>query len=258
MTISICMEDLMFSWQTAGGPFRLHVSDLHIEMERENFCLPIVGQTGTGKSTLLHLMSGMLLAHKGRIAWQLPAEEATWAERSNASAAGALVPRSRRFGFTLQDADLLPCFTIEENLKHVLALRGIEEAESAIEARVTKAIERMLARNESVDSFRKLYPGELSGGMRQRMALAVALVHDPVVLFADEPTSDLDPDTACTILESIREWLDETPAKGNRAFLFVTHSAPLAKDTLRPIGQLRVVRHADGSANVIREDYRAS
>jgi ABC-type lipoprotein export system ATPase subunit len=83
------------------------------------------------------------------------------------------------------------------------------------------SIERMLIEGETVGHFYNKYPTQLSGGMRQRMALAAAIVHDPQVLFADEPTASLDDATGLEVLKVVRRWLDDSV--GKRAFVFVTH-----------------------------------
>src|SRR5262249_40144328 len=124
--------------------------------------------------------------------------------------------RRERFGFLLQDASMISCFTVAENLRHTLALRGIHD-----KTRVVGSVTKMLIEGESAEVLLGLFPSQLSGGMRQRMALAAAIAHDPHILFAAEPTASLDDASGIEVFGVIRRWLDEK--KGQRAFIFVTH-----------------------------------
>jgi ABC-type lipoprotein export system ATPase subunit len=213
MTLTVGFKGLSVGWQG-----RTLMSDLTetYAFDTLNFALPIVGRTGRGKSTLLYALAGMALPQSGSIAWTLP-DQVAWTADSVASSAFNDV-RRRKFGFLLQDAAMIPCFTVAENLRHTLRLRRIT---GDADARIEISISRMLIEGETVGHFYHKYPSELSGGMRQRMALAAAIVHDPQVLFADEPTASLDDTTGMEVLKVIRRWVDDEP--GERAFVFVTH-----------------------------------
>jgi putative ABC transport system ATP-binding protein len=185
-----------------------------------NCALPIIGRTGRGKSTLLYALSGMAQPMGGQISWQFGDDSqppTSWSTDDD-SFKSVNELRRRQFGFLLQDASMIPCFTVAENLRYTLKLRGITED---LEGRAQRAVEKMLIGDEKLTDFLPLYPIQLSGGMRQRAALAVAIAHDPLVLFADEPTASLDDRSGLEILGAVRSWLDE--AKGTRAFVFVTH-----------------------------------
>ena len=216
MTLACRCEDL-----AAGWPGNVLIENLTIDaaFENLNYALPIIGRTGRGKSTLLYALSGMAELKKGRIAWQFPADSSptSWSSEGRSFKSVEQL-RRHRFGFLLQDASMIPCFTIAENLTHMLRLRGISER---IESRVKAAVESMLIESERVDDFLCQYPIKLAGGQRQRMALAIAIAHDPLVLFADEPTASLDDKSGLEVLGVIRRWLNE--GKGQRAFVFVTH-----------------------------------
>jgi ABC-type lipoprotein export system ATPase subunit len=213
MTLAVGFENLSVGW-----PGRTLVTNISSTMAFEslNYTLPIIGRTGRGKSTLLYALSGMSLPLSGSIAWTLP-DRVSWTAQSVSSGWFNDV-RRRKFGFLLQDATMIPCFTVAENLRHILGLRRIIDD---VESRISTSIERMLIEGETVGHFYNKYPAQLSGGMRQRMALAAAIVHDPQVLFADEPTASLDDATGLEVLRVVRRWLDDSA--GKRAFVFVTH-----------------------------------
>ena len=235
MTLAVGFEQLSIGWHG-----RTLMSDLTetYALGPLNFVLPIVGRTGRGKSTLLYALAGMALPQTGSIAWTLP-EQVAWTAQSMASASFNDV-RRRKFGFLLQDATMIPCFTVAENLRHTLRVRGITaDAESRIET----SISRMLIDGETVGDFYHRYPSQLSGGMRQRMALAAAIAHDPQILFADEPTASLDDTSGMEVLKVVRRWIDDSA--GERGFVFVTHRV----ETLREGAGASQMLHIDTEIN---------
>jgi len=216
MTLRVECRDLSVGW---SGSALISNFKLDEAFDADNDTLPIIGRTGRGKSTLLYALSGMAQPIGGQISWQFPDEAAptTWSgEPRSFRTADRL--RRRRFGFLLQDARLIDCFTVAENLRHTLRLRGVTDN---VDGRIDKAVNGMLIEGDDADGFLGKFPTRLSGGQRQRMALAAAIAHDPEVLFADEPTASLDDESGLEILGAIRRWLDE--GKGKRAFVFVTH-----------------------------------
>jgi ABC-type lipoprotein export system ATPase subunit len=239
----------------AGWNDELLVSglDLDAEFTKLNQCLPIVGRTGVGKSTLLYILSGMAVPSAGSVSWQLPIRDGTgapqweklsWSGETSRAFAAAARPRPRKFGFLLQDAAMLPCFTVEENLRHSMRLRGVPGDDAAVSARIRSAVTAMLIDDEDVDRLLHVYPAHLSGGQRQRMGLAAATVHDPAVLFADEPTASLDDETGVQVLTRVRQWLDDAPSPGERSFVFVTHRLDIIKSGLRAPKLLRLRKHS--------------
>ncbi|HXI06890.1 MAG TPA: ATP-binding cassette domain-containing protein [Bradyrhizobium sp.] len=230
MTLTVSFDDLSIGWpnrtlmENVSGKF---------DLEAWNYTLPIIGRTGRGKSTLLYALSGMSLPLSGSVAWRLP-EQIGWTAQSMSSGSFNDV-RRQKFGFLLQDATMIPCFTVAENLRHILRLRGIT---TDAESRIGLSIERMLIRGETVGDFRDKFPTQLSGGMRQRMALAASIAHDPQVLFADEPTASLDDETGMEVLGVVRRWLDERA--GTRAFVFVTHRVETLREGARATQMLQL------------------
>jgi ABC-type lipoprotein export system ATPase subunit len=242
MTLAVGFENLSVGW-----PGRTLMTNVSAQMAFEplNFALPIIGRTGRGKSTLLYALSGMSLPMSGSIAWTLP-DQVAWTAQSVSSGAFNDV-RRRKFGFLLQDASMIPCFTVAENLRHTLRLRRITDQ---MESRIATSIERMLIEGETVGHFYNKYPTQLSGGMRQRMALAAAIVHDPQVLFADEPTASLDDATGLDVLRVVRRWLDD--AVGQRAFVFVTHRVETLRQGAGATQMLRLgTETSDGVTSVV-------
>lgn len=235
-------EQLSVGW--ADEVLVKHLS-LAVEFRSLNCALPIIGRTGRGKSTLLYALSGMAQPKEGRISWRFPgeAEPTAWStEVGSFKVTQGL--RRHRFGFLLQDASMIRCFTIAENIRHMLRLRGVKDR---VEERVRKAIACMLIEPETVNELSGKYPLKLSGGQRQRMALAAAIAHDPVVLFADEPTASLDDQSGWEVLNVIRRWLDE--ARGKRAFVFVTHRVETLQKGIGAVQALEL-RREHGAAEV--------
>jgi ABC-type lipoprotein export system ATPase subunit len=162
----------------------------------------VVGRSGSGKSTLLHVLGGLDTPEAGTV------EIA--GEPLDARRADAL--RRRRIGFVFQAFHLVPELTGEENVLLAARLPGAPRE-------ATRRARELIARL-GVDHVAGGLPHELSGGEQQRLAIARALVNDPAVVLADEPTGNLDETSATTVLELLREIADE-----GRGVVVVTHEA---------------------------------
>jgi|HubBroStandDraft_6_1064221.scaffolds.fasta_scaffold164138_2 ABC-type lipoprotein export system ATPase subunit len=216
MTLSVQCENLCVGW---SGKTVVENPLIEKSFDELNCALPLLGRTGRGKSTLLYALAGMSRPLAGRVTWEFPSDKASrsWSG-DDVSFKRINDLRRTKFGFLLQDASMIPCFTVAENLRHTLRLRGMTVD---IEKRIANAVEDMRIPPEEPGELLGKYPSQLSGGQRQRMALAVAIAHDPAVLFADEPTASLDDASAHEVLRVIRKWLDV--GEGRRAFVFATH-----------------------------------
>lgn len=246
MTIGVQCDRLAAGWVNHRLIENL---DLNLKLSDLGQCLPIVGRTGVGKSTLLYVLAGMAVPSSGSVTWRLPArngaetprwQDISWSGESRQAFRPAAKPRSRSFGFLLQDAAMVPCFTVEENLLHSMRLRGVSCTREDMLARIRTAIAAMSIEGEDIDELLHVYPGQLSGGQRQRMALAAATVHNPAVLFADEPTASLDDETGLQILKRVREWLNNATHPGERSFVFVTHRLEIIRAGLNAPRMLRL------------------
>src|SRR5512145_1764065 len=175
----------------------------------------IVGESGSGKSTLLNLIAGLDRPDAGRVA----VDGTDLAALDDADRTRA---RRRKLGFVFQSFHILPHLTVEQNVELPLVLLGARRDERA--ARVQQLLDAVGLGNRGAGM-----PRELSGGELQRVAVARALVHRPALVLADEPTGNLDPDTARTVLELLAREIRSRGAGG----VLVTHSEVAARSADR-------------------------
>nr|WP_157343759.1 ABC transporter ATP-binding protein [Bradyrhizobium pachyrhizi] len=165
------------------------------------------GESGSGKSTLLHLIAGLDAADSGEIAL---ADTVV----SHLNDAGRAELRRDRLGLVFQQFNLIPSLTVADNLVFQSRIAGRHDA-----AWHDELVERL-----GLKSLLRRYPEQLSGGQQQRVAIGRALAPKPLLLLADEPTGNLDEDTADEVLALARDLVTRTGC----GFLMVTHSARLA------------------------------
>ncbi|QIG96702.1 MULTISPECIES: ABC transporter ATP-binding protein [unclassified Bradyrhizobium] len=165
------------------------------------------GESGSGKSTLLHLIAGLDAADGGEIRL---ADTVV----SQLNDAGRAELRRDRLGLVFQQFNLIPSLTVADNLVFQSRIAGRHDA-----AWHDELVERL-----GLKTLLKRYPEQLSGGQQQRVAIGRALAPKPLLLLADEPTGNLDEDTADEVLRLARDLVTRTGC----GFLMVTHSARLA------------------------------
>src|SRR5215212_9030852 len=168
----------------------------------------VLGRSGSGKSTLLHVLGGLDRAEAGVV--EVAGERVTGAGERRLSAL-----RRRHIGFVFQFFHLLPELSGEANVLLAARVRG---ARPDAAERGGALVDRLGLRDVAGS-----FPHQLSGGEQQRFAIARALVNDPVLLLADEPTGNLDVEAGADVLALLRELADE-----GRAVVLVTHEASAA------------------------------
>ena len=170
----------------------------------------IIGRSGSGKSTLLNVLAGLEQVTSGEIVIA-----GKHLERMTQSE--LIVFRQRHIGFIFQSFNLMPYYTALENVALPLSFRGIPTAERLKQAK------RMLEL-VSLETHMKHKPNELSGGQQQRVGIARALVTDPEIVFADEPTGNLDSNTSDDVIHVIIDIL----RRQNKTLVMVTHDPHIA------------------------------
>ncbi|MBL8260594.1 MAG: ABC transporter ATP-binding protein [Candidatus Competibacteraceae bacterium] len=210
-----------------GDQRRTIFADLSLDINRGE-CVSLLGPSGSGKSTLLNLLAGIDLPDagtiqvEGRIIGELTEKERT-------------LFRRRHIGFVFQFFNLIPTLTVEENLLLPLELNGqlgMEPRQDAFN----------LLESIGLGNRRHSFPEQLSGGEQQRLAIARAVVHRPLLLLADEPTGNLDAATG----ERILELLLDLHRRSGATVILVTHSRDIAARAGRTLyldsGQIREIR----------------
>lgn len=175
----------------------------------------IVGRSGSGKSTLLHILAGFLKPESGEIR-----VDGTVTSAFNEQQSAQF--RLEHFGFIFQNFQLMPGLTAFENVELPLKLKGMNRKER-------KEKVAQLMQHVGLSSVGDHYPNELSGGQQQRVSIARALITDPPVIFADEPTGSLDSETEQDILlliQSLNRSLGIT-------FVMITHDDDVADSAHR-------------------------
>jgi putative ABC transport system ATP-binding protein len=187
-----------------GSPPRGVLKDVNLELAPGEY-VAVMGESGSGKSTLLNLIAGLDAPDSGRILLD-------GTDMAALDDAARTRLRRAKLGFVFQAFHLLPHLSVEKNVALPLALNEMQEGAAE---RVTELLAAvgMLERRAAA-------PRELSGGEMQRVALARALAHRPRWVLADEPTGNLDADSAAEVLELLRAQLKRDRAAG----ILVTHS----------------------------------
>ena len=223
----IALQSVTKTFQHRGRPVTA-MDNISLEIAQGDF-VAIIGPSGSGKSTFLHLLGGMLSPTDGKV--RIGGDslyDLTSDERS------AL--RKKKIGFVFQTFNLVPYLTALENVQVPLVLAGIAEEE---QKRRAEALLGRLGLSDRLDHK----PREMSVGQQQRVALARMLANDPALILADEPTGNLDPETA----ESIMDFLGELSGEG-RTIVMVTHDLRLAGRAKRSLRLVNGTIQTNGEA----------
>jgi len=197
------MKNLEKEYNTNGIVVRA-VRGVDLSIERGEFSA-IAGPSGSGKTTLLNIMGGLDRPTRGAV-------KVADNDLSTMTAKELSDMRLRRIGFIFQAYNLIPVLSAIENVEYVLLLQGVDREERARRCREILA-------EVGLESEMNRLPRELSGGQQQRVAVARAIVSEPDIVLADEPTANLDQQTGANLLDLMKE----LNSKKKITFLFSTH-----------------------------------
>lgn len=187
-----------------GGEEITALRDVHFSVEKGEF-VAIMGESGSGKTTLLNILASLDTPTVGKVL-------VGGKDYSTLKDDERAIFRRTNLGFIFQDFNLLDNFTIEDNIRLPLVLAG--ENHKTMDQKVVP-----MARSLGIDQLLKKYPYEISGGQKQRTAVARALITRPSILLADEPTGALDSRSTTNLLQQLCEI-----NRSGQTILMVTHS----------------------------------
>ena len=212
---------------TIGSQEIRALDGIDLTIDQGEYCA-IIGPSGSGKSTLMHLLGCLDTPTTGRVVID-------GMDVSRASDGRLAEMRNEKIGFVFQAFNLLPKFTVLDNVELPMIYSGKSARERR--RRAVAAVERV-----GLGDRMKNTPLQLSGGQMQRVAIARALVNDPKIIFADEPTGNLDSTTGANILALFRELSEQ-----GRTIVLVTHDSEIAANAPRRIviRDGKIVKNAD-------------
>jgi putative ABC transport system ATP-binding protein len=198
-----------------------------LEVARGAF-VAVMGRSGSGKSTLLRLIGGLEAADGGIV--RVDGTDLTALTETERA-----LRRRRGLGFVFQSFNLIPTLTVAENVELPLALNDVPAAEARRRG-------RELLDELGLAACADRFPEDISGGEQQRAAIARAVIHEPKLVLADEPTGNLDAETAQHVLDVLRR----TCLARNATLIVATHSAELAAQAQRVV-RIRAGRIEDAA-----------
>lgn len=226
------VEQVSHAFRNAKGSVPV-LQDINLTVEKGTM-VALLGSSGSGKSTLLNLMAGLMKPDQGKI-WIADQDIVRLGENRLAEF------RRSHIGFIFQSYELLSNLTVRENVELPLVFMGVSPSK-----RKAKALS--LLEQVGLASKAALFPSQLSGGQQQRVSIARSLITEPSVIFADEPTGNLDTETEeeiITILQRLNREMQTT-------FVIVTHEAEVAEQmqVVLTLQQGRLVRETVQQAGV--------
>ena len=202
-----------------GGDYFTALQQVDLELTEGEF-IGLVGPSGSGKTTLLNIIGGLDSATEGSVS-------VLGHSMDNTSHNDRAKIRRKHMGFIFQSYNLLPVYSVYENVELPLILNNIEQTER--EKKVSRAIE-WVGLSDKINSK----PADMSGGECQRTAIARAIVHEPALLLADEPTANLDAENSHNIMKILSKLNSEI----STSFVFATHDEKI-------MGYLRRIIHLE-------------
>ncbi len=187
------------------GKMQVHaLRGISVSVDQSEF-MALAGPSGSGKTTMLNIIGGIDIPDSGRIV----VDDYDYAEMKQSQLADL---RLKKIGFVFQAYNLIPVLSARENVEYIMLLQGIEASE-----RKEKAIS--ILDDVGLAGKYDRRPSELSGGQQQRVAVARAIVSNPAIVLADEPTANLDSKTGESLLDMMKKMNQEK----NVTFIFSTH-----------------------------------
>lgn len=190
------------------------LDNVSLSVESGEF-VAIIGPSGSGKSTLLHILGGVDVPTSGSVV-------INGVDISNLDETALAIFRRRQIGLIYQFYNLIPILTVKENLTLPLLLDGRKPDE-----RVVDDLLKTLGLTERVNHL----PNQLSGGQQQRVSIGRALINNPALMLADEPTGNLDSENSCEIVSLLRKFNKEN----NQTVIIITHDERIAMSADRVI-----------------------
>lgn len=231
MTSRVIVEikDLLKTY-TEGGRTRHVLDSVNADIYEGEFFV-MLGKSGSGKSTLLNMLSGIDTPESGSVL--IDGTDITHLDDTKQT-----LFRRDNIGIIFQFFNLIPTLTVLENITLPHELRGKSRKESEVLA-------RLLLQRVNLENRADAFPDKLSGGEQQRIAIARALVHEPKIVLADEPTGNLDEDTGESVLQML---LDLTRGAG-KTLIMATHNPEIV-----PLAD-RICRIQDGKLHITRNTH---
>ena len=202
--------DHLSKYFNEGGTQRVVLTDISLEINKGDFIV-LLGRSGSGKSTLLNLMSGIDTPSAGRVL-------INGTDLTGMSEHDRTLFRRHNVGFIFQLFNLIPTLTVQENIMLPLELTG--RLKRGHKEHVHKLLTAL-----KLDDRANSFPDKLSGGEQQRVAILRALIHQPELLLADEPTGNLDTDSSKTVLNLLQKLVK----KEGKTLVLVTHNQEIAQ-----------------------------
>lgn len=186
-----------------GNSNHFVLNDLKLNVSKGEIII-LLGKSGSGKSTLLNIISGIDIPDSGSVI--IDGKDVTKLSEKERT-----LVRRNKIGFIFQFFNLIPTLTVKENLLLPLELTGINQRDEKVNSLLTEV---------GLADRANTYPDKLSGGEQQRISIARALIHNPDIVLADEPTGNLDYETGLQIVDL----LDRVVKKKGKTMIMVTHS----------------------------------